>query len=493
MNRDNRKKRKNAGGGLIILSACVFAAAAVLLFAFLLFHGQGGLFQPAGLLPALSRGDEPYVPLTVRSYCGAAISVSPDGIASKSEEEGREYLNACADELQRQIDSALGDREYYLDSASQRLSVVKGYGGLKIDRDEFISGALSSISLRSENLDFYSFLSNPVCPDFQAVYDSVCAPAKEPCFSEDGSHTVLPGQTGITFDVLEAISLWGKASIGERVDIPLNVTYPSESAEYLESMMYRDLLGAVTTKYNNSGPNRCSNVRLAASLIDGTVLFPGEEFSFNKTVGKRTEEAGFLLAPAYAGYDDIKEEIGGGVCQVSTGLYAASLYSFIDIVSHTCHVYPPNYIQLGCDATVSIPESGREIDLKIRNSRNWPIRIVAYCEELEDGGNGKPFRTVTVEIWGTLEDDDYMPVAFDNRYADIYDYYREIEPAYEDRQGYRFLFTHDETEFEDDTGKGLRTLTYMRIYDTEDNLVDKLILNPLYSFGYGMDTYYYMK
>ena len=488
MKKDHLKKKKSAGGGLIILSACVFAAAAALLFAVLSYSKQKDM-----LLPKPGKGEEPYVPLTVRTCCGAAVSISPEGIAAQSEESGREYLSVCADELQRQIDSALGEEEYYLDSAMQRLSVVKGYGGMKIDRDQFISQAVSAMLSRVSSLEFYSFLDNPACPDFQAVYESICAPAAEPHFSDDGSHTVVPGQTGISFDVLEAINLWSSAAIGERVDIPLSVTYPTESAEYLNSMMYRDLLGAVTTKYNNSGPNRCSNVRLAASLIDGTELFPGEEFSFNKTVGKRTEEAGFLLAPAYAGYDDIKEEIGGGVCQVSTGVYAAALYSFLDITSHTCHVYPPNYIQLGCDATVSIPESGREIDLRIRNSRNWPIKIVAYCEETEDGGNGKPFRTVTVEIWGTLEDEDYMPVAFDNRYGDIYDYYREIEPAYEDRQGYRFLFTHDETEFEDDTGKGLRTLTYMRIYDTEDNLVKKLILNPVYSFGYGMDTYYYMK
>ena len=86
-----------------------------------------------------------------------------------------------------------------------------------------------------------------------------------------------------------------------------------------------------------------------------------------------------------------------------------------------------------------------------------------------------------------------MPIEFDNAYADIYDYDRKIEPAYEGREGYRLQFTHDETEFEDDTGKGLRTLTYMRIYDSSGTLVDKRILNKKYSFGYGMDTYYYMQ
>ena len=259
----------------------------------------------------------------------------------------------------------------------------------------------------------------------------------------------------------------------------------------LEALLYRDLLGAVTTKYNNSGINRCINVRLASSKVDGVVLFPGEEFSFNTVVGARTEEAGFLPAPAYAGYDDIKDEIGGGVCQVSTGVYAAALFSFLDVTSHTSHLYPPNYIQLGTDATVTIPEGGgRSIDLKFVNSKSCPVKIVSYCEEsVRD--NGRPLRTVTVEIWGTLEEDDYMPVEFDNSYIDIYDYDRLIDPAYPDREGYKIKFTHEETEFEDDYGRGLHTLTHRKVYDSSGNLVEDKIINPTYSAGYALDTYYY--
>ena len=198
------------------------------------------------------------------------------------------------------------------------------------------------------------------------------------------------------------------------------------------------------------------------------------------------------MAPAYAGYGDIKDEIGGGVCQVSTGVYAAALFSFLDISSHTCHIYPPNYIQLGMDATVSIPESGgRTIDLRIKNSKNYPIKIVGTCEETTDAASGKPRKYCTIEIWGTLEDDDYMPVEFDNSYSDIYDYDRVIDPAYENREGYKIKFTHEENEFEDDYGKGLRTLTHRKVYDSSGTLVEDRIINPTYSAGYALDTYYY--
>ena len=184
----------------------------------------------------------------------------------------------------------------------------------------------------------------------------------------------------------QAKALWERAEFSEAVRIPLTVIEPDVTSEQLKEYMFHDLLGAVTTKYNNSNENRSSNVRLAASKINGTVLYPGEEFSFNDVVGVRTAEAGFLLAPAYAGYDDIKDEIGGGVCQVSTGVYAAALFSFLEITSHTCHVYPPNYIQLGTDTTVSIPEGGgRTIDFKFRNSKSCPIKSLPTGRKLKTG------------------------------------------------------------------------------------------------------------
>ena len=332
---------------------------------------------------------------------------------------------------------------------------------------------------------------NCIQPDFSALFEELCYEAVDASFSEDGSHTILPEATGRSFDVSEAQEKWDAAEAGTAVHIPLQILQPQVISAMLESMLYRDLLGAVTTKYNNSGESRCINLHLASAKIDGFVLFPGEEFSFNTVVGPRTEEAGFLPAPAYAGYDNIKEEIGGGVCQVSTGVYAASLFAFLEIKSHTSHIYPPNYIQLGTDATVTIPEGGgRSIDLKVINNKNYPVKIVSYCEETVRE-NGRPFRTVTVEIWGTLEDDDYMPIEFDNSYIDIYDYDRVIPPAYPDREGYKIKFTHEETEFEDETGKGLHTLTHRKVYNSAGSLVEDKIINPTYSAGYALDTYYY--
>ena len=84
-----------------------------------------------------------------------------------------------------------------------------------------------------------------------------------------------------------------------------------------------------------------------------------------------------------------------------------------------------------------------------------------------------------------------MPVEFDNSYSNIYDYDRIVDPPYPDREGYKLKFTHEETEFEDDYGSGIRTLTHRKVIDSRGNVVQDRIINRTYSAGYAMDTYYY--
>ena len=204
---------------------------------------------------------------------------------------------------------------------------------------------------------------------------------------------------------------------------------------------------------------RRSNLNLCASRINGYVLYPGETFSYNEVVGERTEEAGFLPAPAYVN-GDVKDEIGGGACQVSSTLYAATAFAFLETVDRSCHVFPVNYMQMGTDATVTIPKEGKSIDFKFRNNKNFPIKIVTDFNDEE--------RTISVEIWGTLEDDDYMPVEFDNTYGWTYDYDRFIDPAYPDREGYTIKFLVDIYNGTEDDGRFYyRTITHRQVIDQE--------------------------
>lgn len=144
------------------------------------------------------------------------------------------------------------------------------------------------------------------------------------------------------------------------------------------------MLGGFTTQTTRD-ELRNTNIALAARAIDGTTVMPGETFSFNKTVGERTQEKGYQMAPAIAGgvtFDDV----GGGVCQVSSTLFNAAALADMDIVDRSPHAWPSSYVDKGLDATVNWPN----LDFQFKNSKSTPVFIVARYEN----------RKLLVEVYG---------------------------------------------------------------------------------------------
>jgi hypothetical protein len=147
------------------------------------------------------------------------------------------------------------------------------------------------------------------------------------------------------------------------------------------------VLGAYETQFLLTKKNRSHNIKTAAARLN--VIIPGGvEISFNELVGPRTEENGFKLAPViFAG--EMRDGIGGGVCQVSSTVHAAALYAGLEIVKWKPHSRTSKYIQPGLDATVSFPGSCLEdggycylVDLVIRNSN--PSRLGLRLSITED-------------------------------------------------------------------------------------------------------------
>ncbi len=133
---------------------------------------------------------------------------------------------------------------------------------------------------------------------------------------------------------------------------------------------------AFTTYYTSSTNERKHNIKLASSKINGTILENGEEFSFNKKVGIRSEENGFL--PAKIIYNgDFVEGVGGGVCQVSTTLYNASLLCGLKIVEHHPHSLNVGYVEPSFDAMVNSFSS----DLKFINNSGGRIYISSIADD----------------------------------------------------------------------------------------------------------------
>lgn len=135
------------------------------------------------------------------------------------------------------------------------------------------------------------------------------------------------------------------------------------------------LIANVTTDVSTSSvENRNKNIERGCELLSGAVVQPGQTFSFNGRVGKRSIENGFHEAEEYV-YGDSKTGVGGGICQVSTTLYMAAVAANMQITDHTPHSMKANYADYGTDATVYM--DGKQIDFGFKNTSDYPIYIVA--------------------------------------------------------------------------------------------------------------------
>jgi len=194
-------------------------------------------------------------------------------------------------------------------------------------------------------------------------------PNKEQMFS------LTPEQEGRKVDANElyrSVEEIFKSEQPGTVPIEPVVVEPEVRAADLENATSK--IVTFSTSMSGSSENRISNIALALKKINGTKLNPGEVFSFNKVVGKRTAQAGFKLAPVIMADKSMQDDIGGGICQVSSTLFNAAAMAGLEIVERYHHSFPVAYLDPGLDATVTWGGA----DLKFRNNKNTPIFIRAY-------------------------------------------------------------------------------------------------------------------
>ena len=203
---------------------------------------------------------------------------------------------------------------------------------------------------------------------------------------------VVDGQVGVELDVEAARYVLEAAAQGEIVELPAQIVYPEMTAQELEAVLFRDVLGTTTTNVSGSSARR-GNIKLAGASVNGTILNDGDIFDYNQVVGERTTERGYGAAATYVNGETV-DTVGGGICQVSSTIYLASLLSNLEIVERYAHRFWPGYIDLGMDATVSW--GGPEF--RFRNNTGYPIRIDVSYE------NSK----LTVTSVGTKTDDTYV-------------------------------------------------------------------------------------
>ena len=274
------------------------------------------------------------------------------------------------------------------------LKIQNGKAGILIDRSTLTSQivhVLNNLENATQKIEIptISVASDPI--DLDAIYQEVHKEAVDAYYTKD-PFAVYPSSTGLDLSVSldEA-----KAMLTEQKEeyvIPLKVVYPKVTTNDLGSEAFPDLLATYSTTFSTKNTNRSTNIRLATQKINGVVLMPGETFSYNQVVGKRTTANGFKVAAVYSN-GEVSEGVGGGICQVSSTLYNAVLFSNLEVTERRNHTFHTGYVPAGQDATVSWGAP----DFKFKNNRNYPIRIVATVS----GGK------ITTKIYGLKQADDY--------------------------------------------------------------------------------------
>ena len=212
------------------------------------------------------------------------------------------------------------------------------------------------------------------------------------------------GKKGTKLDTKSFLSTIEKCVKGNNIykeDIKINGEYiddnPKINKENLKKVNYK--IATYSTTYVPGG-GRGSNVETAAKKIDDLLLMPGDEFSYEQSVGPVTQENGYTYAPVISD-GELVQGIGGGVCQVSSTLYNTQLKSGILPTERRNHSHPVSYVPRGLDATLA---SG-SIDYKFKNTHEYPIVINTYT------GGGK----LTIEFWSNehaLKGIEYKPVGY---------------------------------------------------------------------------------
>lgn len=279
------------------------------------------------------------------------------------------------------------------------LTVTMGTDGQILDIQPLYNAILTA--LESGDLSPLSWdYTVQLCgiPDLDALFESVHIDPVDAYYDSE-ARAIVEGIPGVSFDLDAAKEELAAAAPGGSFDIPISEVIPDVTAESLNAEMFGDKLESRSGPYQAYLKNRTNNLILACEAINGTILNPGDVFSFNEVVGERTQERGYLPATVYVSSSETGSDYGGGVCQVASVIYYTTLHLDLKQVERHPHVFTVTYVPYGMDA--GIYWSGNQ-DYKFENTLSHPIKIQAVA----DGSN------VVITIWGVKENDNYVKMTY---------------------------------------------------------------------------------
>lgn len=318
-------------------------------------------------------------------------------VSNLTKEEAINYLNenVILDELQLNYNGEINvispdeiDLKYNISEV-----VDEAYNYTKTDSYFENVKRFFDLNKNSKNLEIKSLYNeNKLSEKIQNISDSINLDMKNATvyISDSGNISTSSAKIGKELDIAstkESIYDAIKNKDYKSIDLKVNIKEPKISTEAAKSV--NTLLAEFSTKFSTKDSNRVTNVVLSAKATSDVLLMPGEEFSYNNLTGKRTASNGYKDAPVIIN-GKLEQDVGGGVCQVSSTLFNSVLYSGLDVTSRRNHSLKSSYVSIGRDAMVSDGGS----DFRFKNPYSHPV----YIKNTVSNG------VITSKIYGNISD-----------------------------------------------------------------------------------------
>ena len=323
------------------------------------------------------------------------------------------YMNITAEEMGITTD---------IDTAVEEANAIAKYGDL-------ISRFKETKDLEQE----HKVVNLPLILDKQAtankIYehrDELNIAAVDNSFRiENGNFVFVPGKTGNEVNIVESVysirdfinNEW--SSQKTEIALVIDEVQPRGSEEELSKLT--SVLGTFQTNFGSSAAGRAQNVRNACDKINGTILYPGEEFSTYETISPFTQENGYGIAGAYEN-GQVVESVGGGVCQVATTLYNAVIRAELDVTMRFNHSMMVSYVPPSDDAAIA----GTYKDFRFKNNMDTPV----YIEGTSGGG------ILTFKVYGVENRPANRVVSFESETVEKKDIEVQINVSSDHDLGY---------------------------------------------------------
>lgn len=259
--------------------------------------------------------------------------------------------------------------------SGDKIFMNKGSDGTKIDEEltkEYIITAFLN-QVKSVNIPTTERSSNRL--DLDKIYDEIYVAPQNASYISGEKFEVISDKPGKYFDLAEAKKQYEELSENESLVINIKESEAEITVTDLENELFSNVLATYSTTYDQSETDRVTNLKVAAERCNNTILYPGDEFSYNKALGTRTIANGFAPGHSFAG-GRVVTTIGGGICQVSSTLYNVVLMADLEVTNRVAHGMYVEYVEPSLDATVV----DGTIDFKFRNNREYPVKIQASAE-----------------------------------------------------------------------------------------------------------------